>query len=701
MPCQIAKGPNAQRPRLTCTECYRRKIKCDKNIPCASCSKRGSAIICTREDFSSASAPPAYQSRGNIDIPSDLVQALLDRVNQLEARLEEQDPISITRSPRNSSTSPEQSTPPVGNEVPVSPCEPSTPERNTNHEDAATVLEFLTWGRTKDADFSKAPEYTRGPSRVNAGFEEESSTSNVLHESGKNAQLDILEALLPSKSHIKQLSNYHDASILWYHGSYLATTFKRDLDVFLTNYGGDVRHPELNLQWLALLFAVLTGSITCAPLSVLRIWQFSEAERSVLSVEWYEATVTCLNISRYAEMHTIHSVQAIATLTIAAHILGMSNSQSVLLASAGRIAQSLGLHRLGAETATAPIEQIRKREAGRRVFGQLCTQDWFQIPFSESYSLNPRFLNTTKPLNCNEDDMVVQPQFVPTAASYCNYRYEIAALMPQLLDATANCNTLFTKYEQVLQYDDKMRKLATAYMPAFLSTNAPVAENWPIYVGWARRSLAICAAHKIIMIHRKFLGLSFTNSTFSFTRRTCIAASKTILKEALSAIDENGPVLWIEQAFSIAAGIILCLDSFHRKAGDTEYEEHTRLVADAIEYLKKFSNSRIAARGVNLLTALLQELCRDPNIRQSRKRLRTEDESESSSSRQRKRTFSVEDFIKNVSRNFESARINTNPGGDLHLSTVEPDWSNFADLLPTQTGFVGHNLFDDLLAFQF
>ena len=311
----------------------------------------------------------------------------------------------------------------------------------------------------------------------------------------------------------------------------------------------------------------------------------------------------CLNIACYIETHTIYSVQAIATLTIAAHILGKSSSQSVLLASAGRIAQNLGLHRLGPESAvdTTSKTQVRQREAGRRVFNQLCTQDWFQIPFSESYSLNPRFFQDARLLNCNDDDMIPKPLSIPTQASYCNYRYDIAALMPQLLDAMASCNTLFTKYEQVLQYDEKMRKLATACMPTFLSTNAPVANNWPVYVGWARRSLTICASHKIIMIHRKFLGLSFTNSAFSFTRRTCIAASKTILKEALSANDEQGPVLWIEQAFSVAAGIILSLDLFHRSATEKEFGEHSGLVEDAIEYLKRFEGSKIASRGVQLL----------------------------------------------------------------------------------------------------
>jgi hypothetical protein len=210
----------------------------------------------------------------------------------------------------------------------------------------------------------------------------------------------MLEALFPSKAHIKQLVDYHNTSLLWYHGSYSATVFFSDLNLFFSEYQGNMRHEQLNLQWVALLFAILTGAITCASSATSRTWGFSEPEKPSLSVRWYEATVTCLNLAKYTEVHTIYSVQAIATLTIAAHLLGNSSSQSVLLASAGRISQSLGLHRLQSDPATMSRDQLRKSEAGRRVFIQLCTQDWFQIPFSETYALNPRFINAGMPLNC-------------------------------------------------------------------------------------------------------------------------------------------------------------------------------------------------------------------------------------------------------------------------------------------------------------
>jgi hypothetical protein len=492
-------NPKTQRARLTCARCHRRKIKCDKQVPCDNCAKKGLGDVCSREDA-------GLSGLGN-GANASTVQALLHRMTQLEAMLQHR--------PQSPSPSERVQTPSAGLNQPTSPItneqqsllvDETTPVRETTEalqddNDAATVLEFLAWGRKKNSDYVNAPEYHSGPGQpVLVQDDHASITTSIFTESIRIAQLDVLEALLPSRDHINQLIEYHHSSLLWYHGSYSSKTFSDDLYIFFAEYGGNVRHPHLNLQWLALLFAILTGSMTCSSPSTCRAWGFSEEEQITLSFQWYEATITCLEMAKYIRVHTMYSVQAIATLTIAAHILGNSNSQSVMLAAAGRIAQSLGLHNLESDPHTMSTDQLRKSEVGKRVFIQLCTQDWFQIPFSETYSLNPRFYNMVRPLNCNDDDMIIKSESIPTQASYCNYRYDIAALMPQLLDSTTGCNTMFTQYEQVLKYDDKMRKLATASIPTFLSSNAPVAAEWPTYVGWGRRSLTICAAHKIIMM---------------------------------------------------------------------------------------------------------------------------------------------------------------------------------------------------------
>lgn len=658
--------------------------------------------------MASVPTPHTYETLHTSD---DLVHNLLRRVSQLEAQLSgnaEDTQVNgsaplcppSSQVPRMRDQNEQDATPAAAHSSPLdllpSPIREEPGSVVPEDDDAVTVLEFLAWGRNKDAEYGSAKSQA---SRIILVHEDSSSKSSALFDGSKQAAFDLLETLLPDHTQIRQLVEYHNKYLLWYHGSYSAWIFNNDLNSFLEGSSGDVRHPELDVQWLALLFAVLTGSLACAPSSVQSAWGFGDTESSGLALQWYEACILCLNTGHYIERHTIHSVEAISTLTIAAHKLGRSNSQSILLSSAGRITQSLGLHRLSGN-AHSCVEQRRRIEAGRRVFNQLCTQDWFQIPFSESYSLNPCFIKTDKPANCNDDDLECRSESVPTQTSYCNYRYKIAALMPQLLDATSKCNTLFTKYEQVLKYDEKMRKLATASMPTFLSTSAAIDVDWPVWIGWARRSLAICAAHKIIMIHRRFLGLSFTNTAFSFTRRTCVAAAKTILNEALSTNDQDGPILWIEQAFSVAAGIVLCLDIAHREPSLEDLEHHAALMERTINYLRSFKASEIASRGAQLLLTLQKEVHRGSFRGLGKRR---HDAVSTTFVRPTKQARTSHQ-ISNAPMAFVSQPVVTPTPHTLDLPNATQGanaWGEYPHQYPIDITLGPQSLFDDLLSFQF
>jgi hypothetical protein len=307
--------------------------------------------------------------------------------------------------------------------------------------------------------------------------------------------------------------------------------------------------------------------------------------------------------------------------------------------------------------------------------------------------------------------------------------------MPQIHDAVISSNTLYTKYEQVLEYDNKLRALATDAVPKYFSVREPISPDWPPFVSWARRSLTICFAHKVIMIHRAFLGRSFTEPAFDFTRRTCMQAAKTILKEARQAYDEEGPVLWIDQAFMVAAGITLALDIFHRKPSEPEHDEHRKLVDNTISMLGKFdNNSMIAVRGVRLLSSLLAEKARvtaDQTLENYRKR--TNDSlgvggAEHVSIQPKRQKFNVPKFVEsfvgndsftNSLRTTSAGRAGAEPSLDLEARnsrtpaaqqlqgdnstmgfTADLGYETFEQLFPPHTGISNNFLFEDLLNFD-
>ncbi|CAK7200412.1 hypothetical protein SEUCBS139899_003107 [Sporothrix eucalyptigena] len=486
---------------------------------------------------------------------------------------------------------------------------------------ASGDVNSLSWRAKTDAPFGSFGGIGGiGPPGNGSGS---SGYNDPFGDNGSQHPLAVIQLLLPSRRQVEQLVTYHIDCLLWYHASFLAPRFRADLADFYDRHGGSVEggttpnSTSVDLQWVALLFAVLAGSLTSATSPQALSWGFREPERHMLCKHWFQAALACMSRDQYMANHSIYSCQAIATMTISAHMLGFSNTQSIQLAAAVRIAQSLGLHRLGEDAGrqggrTAQVEA----EMGRRVWNQLCSQDWFGIPFSESYLVNPLHSQTSKPANCHDEDIEGAPKFPtplpesePTVSGYCRFLNTIASIMPRLQDGLLAYNTAYTRYQQVLAWDAHMRTLATADRPVFLSSQVPLQPHWPCWIPWARRALAISSGHKIIMIHRSCLSESFTNPAFAFTRHTCIAASKTIIKEYKAVVREEGPVLWVHQAFSVAASIILILDVLHRRPGEERQQaEHERLVEDVVGILRQFPHSMIAVRGIKLLRALLDEV---------------------------------------------------------------------------------------------
>lgn len=518
------------------------------------------------------------------------------------------------------------------------------PGRDSVVEDAASILEFLAWGRRKNPNYPSiaSPEAVANVGQAPGSVRDAHVQSDPPEPQGLAfddlSHPSVLQLLLPDQARVWQLVEWHEQCVLWYHCAYYGPTLRKQLETFYSRYGGSLENPEINLQWVALLFSVLTGSMTCVPQSTAELWGYRDSERETLSKRWLQASIACLNRADYAANHSILSVQTIATLTISSHMLGFSNMQSIYLASAVRVAQSLGLHKLTPETpGTFP-----EKEAGRRVWTQLCIQDWFNIPFSETYLVNPLYARSEPPWNCDDEASRPLPETTPTITSFTRFRYSIATILPRLQDEIVACNTAFTKYETIIKHDKQLRSLATAGRPAFFSA-IPLEPDWPAYIPWARRALAISSSHKIIMIHRSFLSESFTNPAFAFTRRTCLAASKTIIKEFKCVVEEDGPSIWVHQAFSVAASIILILDVFHQDPDDRETAEHKQMVEDVVGILKTCRNSMVALRGAKLLSSLLEET---DNVAASQGRKRRADEIGDGRTGKRQRGFNVGAFVK-------------------------------------------------------
>lgn len=112
------------------------------------------------------------------------------------------------------------------------------------------------------------------------------------------------------------------------------------------------------------------------------------------------------------------------------------------------------------------------------------------------------------------------------------------------------------------------------------------------------------------MIHRPFMFRSFQSPEYAPTRRTCVSASMTILREHRN-ITESGEVsLWTHTAFCITAALILCFEIICDRGEDHTGDLHSQraIYSNAIDHARRYLTGRtgdvLAQRGVLLINAI-------------------------------------------------------------------------------------------------
>ncbi|KAJ9142975.1 Fungal transcriptional regulatory protein, N-terminal [Pleurostoma richardsiae] len=427
-----------------------------------------------------------------------------------------------------------------------------------------TAAEYLAWGRNYRQHNSGGS--TRGQTPT--------TSSSPIHSDDVGTHVE-----LPPFWLAKRLVSFHIKYLCWHHNAIHSPTFLEQCELFWET--GTMVDPS----WASLYLSVLSTAAWCYPHNGEMLL---EDHPKCMARRWYDAMLAALSQSNFMSRHSIFSVQAIAISTLIAHPLGSSNSHYILLGSAIRIAQCLGLDKLKEKppALTQASHDAWKSaitlHVGRRVWWQLIIQDYFAVPFSDTYTINPDHFTTVMPSNCDDHDLEEVHSSQPTVSSYCIVLAKMACLMPQLVDGAHRLSCLAPEkhYQHVLEIDLKLRDLASQ-MPSFLLRQTAEDPRWPSWVSWARKTLTISAADKVIMIHRAFLLRSFRSPMYAYTRTTCLSASLTILREYERIGSSAVADIWVVPAFTISAAIIVALDLLYRAEATAESRRNRELVQAA------------------------------------------------------------------------------------------------------------------------
>ncbi|RBA13647.1 hypothetical protein FPRO05_02440 [Fusarium proliferatum] len=640
-PPQSSKRVSQRQPKA-CLECTRRKTRCDKAIPCGRCVRLSKP--CSREVVRVSKIERNHRSEltflhelsESLKTSGGVESALAAIRERRSLLLQGPSPSTIDNSPTSSSARIEhdglprdevarsvissealpESMQPLGegtweHDSDITPDPPLTQSRDSErHQHAVDFLriELLAWGRSGGSCFPHIDCQCRS---VRPYPEIASITANP-HWSGYRYVRPNL-ALKPSSltnELARSLVGFHLGNILWHHNVFHAPTFLSQCEHFWTT--GTVMHS----LWLSLYYAVTAVSAWTA-LNCVGLWTGPKFDRD-LPLQLFRAMVDQLYQEDFAENHSIFSIQAIVLSTRVAHNLGRSDWNATLLGAAIRMAHCMGLHNIRNTTenpSAATAEgwfQCIETEVGRRCWNQLVIQDYFQVPFTETYAINPSQFTTELPINCHDEDMIFQNDTALTINSYPRVLVRMALLMPKLLDSLSSTlprRSLAETYKLVASSYSALRDIVRHLPPYFTQTPPPesgTGEYMPAWLPFARRSLALSAADKVIMIHRPVLYHAFQVPALTKARKSCVAAAKTIFKEYESISQEGVIPIWTHSAFCVTATIVIGLELLFREAHtDDEASSLRSIMNRTAQSLQSRKSDIIAARCAALIETIL------------------------------------------------------------------------------------------------
>ncbi|KAF2691642.1 hypothetical protein K458DRAFT_381488 [Lentithecium fluviatile CBS 122367] len=609
--------------RSTCTRCSMKRQKCDRQTPCSRCVQNKEAHLCTTE-WTNGYNPAVHRKYPRKSVPPT-PQSSTGEVNG--AQIPHVNPQAWSSLPNSGPGLPLHLLPQVPEGAFIPSIEPHDQSKLPNP--SSTNVDFVTYGRSDVADVSMGTllqekeayarkealmEKTLNQNRTKTCMDD--ALTNSFSPAAQSVEVFHLQSLLPHKYQVLRMVDYHDRCMsYWTGGIYHAPSFRKSL---LEAYGesDEIDLRDHDWRWAALLFSILSGAMIGSPEADSAAWGFSDSDKLKLSRAWGNAQVSCLHLGDYASRHHIYSVQSILNMHTSEHLVGSTKEWAAYQAASTVIARGLGLHKLGRhpDDGKSPLEMtaeqkdaLLQREVGRRVWNALSAQDWLCSTSQGMYSLQKRHFSSLPPGHFDEETMMpVRDDNTPTYTHISNYLHEIAYTLVRYLDDMLDAPDLSAKYHVVLRYDAIMRAMPLEKIPKFLDPRTPYNPAWPQWTAWARRSYQASSAHKIIMIHQSFLGKSFKDPRFMYSRWACLSSAKIII-EAMDKRHPEEPQWWVEQAFVVTAGLCLGLDLFHRSESDAESTEHQTWLEKAIKILEQWPTSSVAAHGIRLLTSLLQE----------------------------------------------------------------------------------------------
>ncbi|KAK4506298.1 hypothetical protein PRZ48_000028 [Zasmidium cellare] len=336
-----------------------------------------------------------------------------------------------------------------------------------------------------------------------------------------------------------------------------------------------------------------------------------------------------MNYARHSTRATMEAVQAATLLVfLQYHMEGFSMRVRMLQSTALAMARELNLHMVDAvQMNSTALDQaaIIHLETGRKLWWYIACTDWLLAfdsgPTEGVYSVIPQQMRVKKPRNLSADDLSYQTsdfertQDEATTMAYYFLRIELAEVCREAVDSMVMLQPEAVPYDKIYDLDAKFCALTTS-LPRFLQLDIAaetikqeIGDRYGSQIGLQRALANLMISVRRCKFHLPFLIRHNMNPRYAFSRYACLESAQRLLQVRRVFLDESSwqisstlPLLGLYRFVFYAAMVLvmdLCLNNPNDRARLLEVRDAMQMVAETE------STSRNASKFLQALQEVL------------------------------------------------------------------------------------------------
>ncbi|KAI0452159.1 hypothetical protein F5B21DRAFT_484278 [Xylaria acuta] len=596
------------KPTLSCNLCRRRKLRCDRQQPCQTCSSRGLSLACSYA-HNNHLGPAAHTARPSVQ----------DRLVQLEQL--------VMNVIQNQSSSNSNAPTPLASDPQTSIHQPSTDELISAPTSASTPSDSGSlWYNANESRYVGGAHWSAildGIADLRGDFDLPAHSSPTSHPQllygCKPASRDAILATLPPRPTVDRgISRYFNQLDLAPSAVH-STQFLREYEKFW------IAPTEAPIMWIGLLFSMLCLSVLADETPDARA-----GEDYNPTIDTYrERIVQCLIMGEYTN-HGPYVLEALYHyITIEYSVRKDADKNTwLLLGTSVNLAMGMGYHR---DSSHFPGLSPFVGEMRRRMWATLLQGD---ILLSTQMGM-PRLIrewqcDVAEPHNLNDGDFDENTEALPpsrpetemTTSLHIIARRRAFRALGAAVDLTAA--VVPCPYSDVMKVDRMLQAAKDSIPPSLRMKPLQLSVTDPPQVIIHQLFISIMFHKGTIILHRKYLNIRQAEgdgAAFAYSRNACLDACLCLVEIQQMFDEEIRPggllhsVRWRASSFIqhefLTATMILCWIVYH--GVDKIWPDHAPATEDQIKtalgkvhgiWTRLSNSSRDARKASEALTLL-------------------------------------------------------------------------------------------------